>query len=840
MKLKNFWFGLALLLFSQTVNAAKHLKKDIQDTSLTKYVKVKSFTSGKPWYDTEGKLINAHAGGIILINKTYYWFGEKRGTHRSEGVNVYSSKDLYNWKAEGLALAQSDDPASDITKGCLMERPKVIYNKKTKKYVMWFHLELNGKGYSAARAGVAISDKVTGPYIYLKSFRPNGNMSRDMNLFVDDDGSAYHIYSSDENMDLRIVKLSDDYLEATTEDVKLFRNQREAPALFKKNGKYFLITSGCTGWAPNRASLHVANSLFGPWEFKGDPMKGPGAEKTFGAQSTYVLPLGGKDGGFIFIADQWNPKNLMDSRYVFLPIQLKDDQVSIEWKADWTFPLKDSIVNIRIDLKKRAQTIENIGSSGCWFSEGIGKYWPAEKRERIAELLFSKQFNKEGQPLGIGLSSWRFNIGAGTLEQGDSSGIKDFRKRSDSFLNKDGTYDWTKQAGYRFFLQKAKDYGVETLIAFSNSPPVLFTKNGLGFKTEKDYKSNLREDAYGAYAKFLTNVLKHFEMKGLRFSYVSPVNEPQWDWSKKYMEADQEGSPWTNEEIFKITNLLNTELVNQKINSEILVTEAGMLDYLYGSTGPASRQIQRFFDPKSPNYMGDFEKVPKIIAGHSYFSESNDTVLVNTRKKLADTSKAYGLRYWQSEYSMLADGFRDGSRGQRTAMDCALFLSKVIHSDLSIGNATAWQFWNAYEPGSADFNTRYYLIALQPNADYQDGEFKVTKNLWALGHYSRFIRPGMTRVAVDILQDDTHNAINNLLVSSYVGDDGKLVVVATNYGAETVALNIDLKGAGRTYTSGIKYLTTAEQGKDMIPMKIEAKLKGISTPPRSITTIVLN
>lgn len=297
--------------------------------------KLKSFSPGALWHDDHGELINAHGGGIILVNKVYYWFGEKRGAQRSEGVNVYSSRDLYNWKAEGLALAQSDDPASDITKGCLMERPKVIYNKKTKKYVMWFHLELNGKGYAAARAGVAISDKITGPYQFISSFRPNGNMSRDMNLFVDDDGSAYHIYSSDENMDLRIVKLADDYLTATQQDTLLFRRQREAPALFKKDGKYYLITSGCTGWAPNQASLHVANTIFGPYVLKGDPMTGENAAKTFGGQSTFVLPLAGKKDAFIFIADQWNPKDLKDSRYVFLPVDIQEEKVSIGWLDNW-------------------------------------------------------------------------------------------------------------------------------------------------------------------------------------------------------------------------------------------------------------------------------------------------------------------------------------------------------------------------------------------------------------------------------------------------------------------------------------------------------------------------
>lgn len=296
----------------------------------------KQFTPGEIWYDTNGNTINAHGGGILYSDNRYYWFGEKRGRKRSEGVTVYSSSDLYNWKPEGVALTPSSDPESDITAGCLMERPKVIYNKKTKQYVMWFHLELKGKGYSAARAGVAVSDKITGPYKYRGSFRPNGNMSRDMNLFVDDDGAAYHIYSSNENWDLHIAKLTDDYLQVTEKDSMLFSKQREAPALFKHEGKYYLITSGCTGWAPNKATLHTSASLFGPWELQGNPLEGPGAEQTFGGQSTYVLPVQGRKGTFIFMADKWNPENLKDSRYQWLPIQFRNGMPYVTWTDSWT------------------------------------------------------------------------------------------------------------------------------------------------------------------------------------------------------------------------------------------------------------------------------------------------------------------------------------------------------------------------------------------------------------------------------------------------------------------------------------------------------------------------
>jgi beta-galactosidase len=295
-----------------------------------------SFNPGERWYDQNGDLINAHGGGILYQNGTYYWFGEKRGQSASEGINVYSSKDLYNWRAEGMALAKSTDPQSEIAVGGLMERPKVIFNPKTKQYVMWFHLELPGQGYKAARAGVAVSDKVTGPFRYVNSFRPNGHMSRDMTLFVDDDGAAYHIYSARENYDLRITKLTDDYLSASQADTLLFSKHQEAPALFKKDGQYYMITSGCTGWDPNQASMHVAKSLFGPWKPVGDPMQGPLADKTFGGQSTFIQPIQGKKDAFIFIADRWNPKDLKDSRYLWLPITFENNQPVVKWVDTWS------------------------------------------------------------------------------------------------------------------------------------------------------------------------------------------------------------------------------------------------------------------------------------------------------------------------------------------------------------------------------------------------------------------------------------------------------------------------------------------------------------------------
>ncbi|GHU80490.1 hypothetical protein FACS1894145_6940 [Bacteroidia bacterium] len=335
--------------------------------------------------DNNGVHVNAHGGGILYHEGKYYLFGEHKGEKSSSafvGVTCYSSEDFYNWTNEGVALAVSNDPKSDIVSGCVLERPKVIYNEKTKKFVMYFHLELKGKGYEAARVAIATGDQITGPYTYLKSYRPNagyyplnmtdaqknatvkvsdfkdwwtpewrqatidgmftrrdfvgGQMSRDMTLYVDDDGKAYHIYSSEENLTLQLAELSDDYLSHTGKYIRIApAGHNEAPAIFKKDGTYFMITSGCTGWAPNAARLFSADNIWGPWTEHPNPAVGEGADLTFNSQSTFIQPVIGKKDAFIFLADNWRPKYPIDARYIWLPIQFENGLPVLKWLDKW-------------------------------------------------------------------------------------------------------------------------------------------------------------------------------------------------------------------------------------------------------------------------------------------------------------------------------------------------------------------------------------------------------------------------------------------------------------------------------------------------------------------------
>jgi len=249
--------------------------------------------------------------------------GLTAGNNAEVGVHVYSSSDLYHWNDEGIALHVSDDPTSKIARSCILERPKVIYNRQTGKFVMWFHLEPKGSSYSAAKSGVAVADHPAGPYQFIHCLRPNagfwptnvpenlkkplndeeraqldklafdggpfpeyptqalfrrdfakGQMARDMTLFVDDDGAAYQIHASEENGTLHISQLSDDYLRSSGRYVRLFPGQfHEAPTLMKWREKYFLFSSGCTGWNPNPSRLSMASSLWGQWTELGNPCR---------------------------------------------------------------------------------------------------------------------------------------------------------------------------------------------------------------------------------------------------------------------------------------------------------------------------------------------------------------------------------------------------------------------------------------------------------------------------------------------------------------------------------------------------------------------------------------
>ena len=275
------------------------------------------------------------------MGEDYYWFGENRNPNGTFfAVSAYRSRYLKQWEFRHHVLSMSSDPELDPAN---VERPKVVYNEATGRYVMWMHWE-NGRDYGEARAAVASSETVEGDYAYHGSFRPfagtgvidhdrPGYMSRDCTLFVDDDGTGYFLSTTNENYDVNLYRLTDDYLDIDSRAATLFAGgHREAPALFKRNGVYFLVTSGSTGWTPNQAQYATSTSLTGGWS----SMTNVADSSTFYSQSTFVVEVtGGGQTSYLFMGDRWagaygGPVN--ESSYVWQPIAFgADDRMSMSW-----------------------------------------------------------------------------------------------------------------------------------------------------------------------------------------------------------------------------------------------------------------------------------------------------------------------------------------------------------------------------------------------------------------------------------------------------------------------------------------------------------------------------
>ncbi|MGK5693680.1 RICIN domain-containing protein [Streptomyces sp. URMC 128] len=293
-------------------------------------------TNGTQFKDTSGNPVHAHGGGVLKVGSYYYWFGEHRNADNTfRYVDAYRSTDLKNWEFRNHVLTEAGDPELATAN---IERPKVMYNASTGKFVMWMHKE-NGTDYSEARAAVAVSDTVDGDYTWKGSFRPLGqHMSRDITVFVDTDGAGYMVSAARENYDLQIYRLTADY----TGIASLVANpwpggHREAPALFKRNGVYFMLTSGATGWNPNQQQYATATSIAGPWS----AMKNIGDSTAYGSQTAFVLPVQGTSGtSYLYLGDRWGNSfggTVNDSRYVWLPLTFSGSTtMAMSWAPEVT------------------------------------------------------------------------------------------------------------------------------------------------------------------------------------------------------------------------------------------------------------------------------------------------------------------------------------------------------------------------------------------------------------------------------------------------------------------------------------------------------------------------
>lgn len=485
-----------------------------------------------------------------------------------------------------------------------------------------------------------------------------------------------------------------------------------------------------------------------------------------------------------------------------------------------TFSQKPLPVVVEFDPSKLYQTIDNFAASDAWSCQFVGN-WPEEKKNAIADLLFNTDTLHNGNPKGIGLSMWRYNIGAGSTNQGVNSGIADEWRRA-AFFKNDSNHAKERIEAQNWFLSAAKKRGVQQFLGFFNSPPVYLTRNRKAFTVKG--QTNIDANHYKEFANYAIDAIEQINKStGVSFNYISPVNEPQWEWS----DGKQEGCPYNNSEISKLIRVFNDELVKNNLSTKIIPAEAGNIKYLLNNSDKPGKdnQVNSFFNPSSELYIGNIQLIDKSIAYHSYFSTSpfKDAIALRT-KVHQNISITNGIKLWQTEYCILGDnaGEIDGNR-RDLGMEAALYVAKVIHEDLVYANASAWQWWLAISP----YNYKDGLIYIDKNKT--NGNYYDSKILWALGNYSFFVRPGMKRI-------EASTTASSLLVSAFKSNEASVIVIVNPSSEQkhvVLKKGEDILSAERNL---VTYITDANNNL----AKNIVKANELIIPAKTIVSIVVN
>lgn len=491
-------------------------------------------------------------------------------------------------------------------------------------------------------------------------------------------------------------------------------------------------------------------------------------------------------------------------------------------------------VTVKVTSGQDLQTMEGFGASDCWLGENVGRYWEGQ-RDRITALLFSQLIPEKGDAIGIGLSMWRVNLGAGTAELGDASGINadNANNRAYSYLS-GKNYDWNKCKGQRYLMERAKLMNCESFVLFSNSPLVQYTLNGQG-RSDAGGSANIRDSYYDDFAVYMATVADHFVKEGYNITHISPVNEPQYNWEGNA----QEGSGWTNYQVAKLTKELDKALTELNCPTKILLSEAAKWTYAYKGNDQRENTMTQFFSPSSSNYVGNLEHVDLVQGGHSYWAFDNFAAMRTDRYSVGEKAKSLGIRTWQTEWSMLdaCPSELGGNYDNISEFDIAAYMSKVIHTDIVYGNCSSWSYWTAMSVERWSQKNRFELIKLVPaSGNNYDNNFNVcgtsmaNDNLWVLGNYSLFVRPGYVRIPTDTESDKA------FFCTAYRSPDSKKVaVVYSNFDRKKgKTVTCDLSGFG-TPVKVNSYTTTST--KHLRAANWTAG-QPVDLDPYSITTVV--
>lgn len=304
-----------------------------------------TFKNGELWYDDDGNLVQAHAPGFLHYQDIWYMVGEDRTDPGRPDVNLYSSKDLRHWHFEGKII-KNEVTTPELGRTRFVERAKILYNEKYGKFVIWCHWE--GEGYRASEAACFVSDNIRGPYSLAWSGRPQGIKSRDCNIFTDGKGKAWFISTTSENQDLGLFELSDDYLSTISHTVILPGLKREAPAVVKVKGKYFMLSSACTGWAPNQCKVCYSKHLDKGWS----ELENIGDSVAFRTQAAAILTIKGtKQTTYLYVGDRWKDPTLAETKTIIFPIRFEGNKCIFEYCDE--FSINFSTGEVRTSRENR-------------------------------------------------------------------------------------------------------------------------------------------------------------------------------------------------------------------------------------------------------------------------------------------------------------------------------------------------------------------------------------------------------------------------------------------------------------------------------------------------------
>ena len=487
-----------------------------------------------------------------------------------------------------------------------------------------------------------------------------------------------------------------------------------------------------------------------------------------------------------------------------------------------------------VDKNITYQEIDNFSASDAWRCHFVGKYWPQEKKEEIADLLFKREFDEKGNPKGMALTNWRVNVGAGSYENREAKEVNNSWNRTECFLLPDGTYDFSKQAGQQWFMKAAKERGVNNFLFFTNSAPYFMTRSGATVSTDRNY-INLQEDKFDDFARFLVNCTKHFRGLGYDVNYISPINEPNVEW---HTNAFQEGSFATKSDIYRLVAELDKVIEEEQIETKILIPELGELKYLFEVDSAANMPddiIHSMFYKNGEYSVLGFKNLFNCVAAHDYWTAYPPKLLVDIRTDLRKALEQNGhqTKFWASEYCILEKNKEITMEPSPIkSINLGLYVARIIHSDLALANASAWQWWTALSMGE---DVPIQLLPMKDSSTESikyDGIISPTKMFWTTANYSFFIRPGMKRIDVK----PTHivsdlEAATSLMVSSYT-DNKEIITVIINYTDKEELLDLKCEKA----KTGKLYVTSIDKNLEYVG---EHALKKLSIPARSVVTVVV-